>query len=300
MYSYEVLAPPPRDILLGEKQAPARWQKYRDLKRGMAHTVSGDVRVLNELYSPQLHNRREILVYLPPSYSQGDRRYPVVYMHDGQNLFDAATSFAGEWGVDETLEELSREGIEAVVVGIPNLGAERLKEYSPFVDRRHGGGLGDLYVDFIADTLKPLIDSTFRTVPEREYTGIFGSSMGGLISLYAFFQRPETFGFVGALSPAFWFAGGAILPYIRHARPNRGRVYLDVGEKEAPTSRRWWQLPLLTSLRKGHCERMASLLERKGCDEEHLRFVVDPEGEHNEAAWRRRLPDALRFLLSQQ
>lgn len=298
MYSYEVLAPPPRDILLGEKQAPARWQKYRDLKRGMEHTVSGDVRVLSELYSPQLHNRREILVYLPPSYSQGERRYPVVYMHDGQNLFDAATSFAGEWGVDETLEELSREGIEAIVVGIPNLGAERLKEYSPFVDRRHGGGLGDLYVDFIADTLKPVIDSTFRTRPERAHTGIFGSSMGGLISLYAFFQRPETFGFVGAMSPAFWFAGGAILPYIRHAQPNQGKVYLDVGEKESPAARRrWWEIPLLASLRKSHCERVASLLERKGCDEEHLRFVVDPAGEHNEAAWRRRLPDALRFLL---
>ncbi|MBI3958605.1 MAG: alpha/beta hydrolase [Chloroflexi bacterium] len=297
MYSYEIIAPPPRDILLGEKQPVARWREYRELKQGIAHTVTGDVRALNELYSPQLHNRREILVYLPPSYAAGKRRYPVIYMHDGQNLFDDVTSFAGEWGVDETLDDLSREGIEAIGVGIPNLGQERLKEYSPFVDRRHGGGMGDAYVDFIADTLKPLIDSTFRTRPDRAHTGIFGSSMGGLISFYAFFHRPQTFGFVGAMSPAFWFAGGAILPYIRGARPNPGRVYLDVGEKESPSARRWWQIPLLRSLRKGHCKRVASLLEHKGCDEEHLHFLVDPVGEHNEAAWRRRLPDALRFLL---
>ena len=297
MYSYEIIAPPPRDILLGEKLSPAYWSDYRTLKQGMAHTVSGDVQVLNELYSPQLHNRREILVYLPPSYAGSNRRYPVLYMHDGQNLFDEATSFAGEWGVDETLAELSQEGIEAIVVGIPNLGVERMKEYSPFVDRRNGGGLGDLYVDFIADTLKPLIDDTYRTRPERLHTGIFGSSLGGLISLYAFFQRPECFGFVGAMSPAFWFAGGAILPYIRAARSNPGRVYLDVGEKESPSDRRWWQNPLLDSLRKSHCERVVSLLERKGCGGESLRFVVDPAGEHNEAAWRRRLPDALRFLL---
>lgn len=297
MYSYEIVAPPPRDILMGEKLPVAYWSDYRELKQGMAHTVSGDVRVLNELYSPQLHNRREILVYLPPSYATSERRYPVIYMHDGQNLFDASTSFAGEWGVDETLDELSQEGIESIVVGIPNLGSERVKEYSPFVDRRHGGGLGDLYVDFIADTLKPLIDSTFRTRTERAHTGIFGSSMGGLISLYAYFQRPETFGFVGAMSPSFWFAGGAILPYIRNARPNLGRVYLDIGEKESPSARRWWQIPLLDSLRQSHCQRVASLLERKGCGDESLRFVVDPEGEHNESAWRRRLPDALRFLL---
>jgi len=297
MYSYEIIAPPPRDILLGEKQPAAQWRGYAELKQGMAHTATGDVRVLNELYSPQLHNRREILVYLPPSYAANDRRYPVIYMHDGQNLFDDSTSFAGEWGVDETLDGLSQEGIEAIVVGIPNLGTERLKEYSPFVDRRHGGGLGDLYVDFLADTLKPLIDSRFRTRTARTHTGIFGSSMGGLISLYAFFQRPETFGFVGAMSPSFWFAGGAILPYIRTARPNAGRIYLDVGEKESPAARRWWQLPLLRSLQKGHCERVVSLLERKGRDEETLRFVVDAQGEHNEASWRRRLPDALRFLL---
>lgn len=298
MYSYEIIAPPPRDILLGEKLPVAYWSDYRELKRGVGHTVTGDVRILSELYSPQLHKRREILVYLPPSYPAANRRYPVVYMHDGQNLFDDSTSFAGEWGVDETLDDLSQEGIEAIVVGIPNLGSERAKEYSPFVDRRHGGGLGDLYVDFIADTVKPLIDSTFRTRTARTHTAILGSSMGGLISLYAFYKRPETFGLVGAMSPSFWFAGGAILSYIRGARPNPGRVYLDVGEKESPSAaRRWWQIPLLDHLRKNDCAKVVSLLGRKGCDEEHLRFVVDPVGEHNEAAWRRRLPDALRFLL---
>jgi len=299
MYSYEIIPPPPRDILLGEKLPVAYWRNYREVKQGMAHTVTGDVWVLSDLYSPQLHNRREILVYLPPTYAASERRYPVIYMHDGQNLFDDMTSFAGEWGVDETLDDLSREGIEAIVVGIPNLGGdERLKEYSPFVDRRYGGGLGDAYVDFIVDTLKPLIDGAFRTRAEREHTGIFGSSMGGLISLYAFFHRSDTFGFVGAMSPAFWFAGGAIIPYIRSQRAVLGRVYLDMGEKEPPSAHRWWRFPLLSHLGKDHCQRVAHLLARKGCDEEHLRLVIDPDGEHNEAAWRRRLPDALHFLLA--
>ncbi len=296
MYSHEILTPP-RDNVQGEQPSMNTWRDYRELKRGEAHTVTGDVRILEDLYSPQLHNRREVLVYLPPSYTMSDRRYPVIYMHDGQNLFDDAASFAGEWGVDETMDGLSREGIEAIIVGLPNLGDARLNEYSPFVDRRHGGGLGDAYVDFIVDTVKPIVDSAFRTWPDRVHTGIFGSSMGGLISLYAYFQRPGVFGMVGAMSPAFWFAGGAIIPFIRSRPPVFGRIYLDMGEKEPASAHGWWRFPLLSRLGKNHCQRVAHLLMKKGCDEEHLRLVVDPDGEHNEASWRRRLPDALRFLL---
>src|SRR5438067_8253158 len=157
--------------------------------------VVGTVKILEDLHSPQLDNERDILVYLPPSYASGDKRYPVIYMHDGQNLFDPNTSFAGEWEVDQTLEKAARDGVEAIVVGIPNMGPQRCDEYSPFVDAKAGGGKGDAYIAFITDTLRPLINDDFRTLTERENTGIAGSSLGGLISLYGFFRARETFGF---------------------------------------------------------------------------------------------------------
>ena len=143
-------------------------------------------------------------------------------MHDGQNLFDEATSYNGEWQVDETMEALSQAGYPAIVVGIPNLGARRIEEYNPFPDPQHGGQ-GQAYVAFIVETLKPLIDQQFRTLPDRLHTGIMGSSMGGLISLYAFFQHREVFGFAGVMSPSLWFAGRAIFDVLRRnsTRPAR-------------------------------------------------------------------------------
>ena len=161
----------------------------------------GNVRRLGQVHSPELGNHRDIHVYLPPSYANSGRHYPVVYMHDGQNLFDHAMSFAGEWGVDETLERIAHEGVEAIVVGVPNMGAARTNEYSPYRDDRLGGGHGDAYVRFLTDTLKPLVDQQFRTRREPEHTGLAGSSMGGLISLYGFLRRPDVFGFAGVMSP---------------------------------------------------------------------------------------------------
>ncbi|MBI5958142.1 MAG: alpha/beta hydrolase, partial [Chloroflexi bacterium] len=181
----------------------AVWRDYSDVYPGSDHTITGTIQVCEAVYSPQLDNQRRLFVYLPPSYGQTGRRYPVVYMHDGQNLFDAALSFSGEWQVDETLEALSAEGIEAIVVGIPNLDGEitgaRLDEYGPFPSVLRGGrgGRGAEYVAFIADTVKPLIDADFRTLPDRDHTSTAGSSMGGLISLYAFFARPEVFSRAG-------------------------------------------------------------------------------------------------------
>ena len=191
----------------------SHWLDYQTTKANNGHTVVGNLKVLDSLYSPQLDNQRDIFVYLPPSYASSDRHFPVLYMHDGQNLFDAETSFAGEWQVDESMELLSEEGIEAIVVGIPNAGNDRLDEYSPFAMSNLGGGKGDSYLEFIVQTLKPLIDVDFRTLPDRENTSILGSSMGGLISLYAFFRYPNIFGAAGAMSPAFWFANLVSLVY---------------------------------------------------------------------------------------
>jgi predicted alpha/beta superfamily hydrolase len=275
------------------------WRSYTDQRT--THTVAGDLRVLDSLYSPQLHNRRKLYAYLPPSYASGERRYPVIYMQDGQNLFDESLSYAGEWQVDETMEALSREGIEAIVVGVPNAGVRRIDEYSPFKDARlRRGGRGDWYAAFVANTVKPLIDRDFRTLPEREHTGIFGSSMGGLISLYAFFSRPDVFGFAGVMSPSLWFAQEAILQYVRQAQAEPGLIYFDLGTHEGGDTRPAHHPPhRYTSRYLDSARHMRDLLGQKGYRLGHnLRYDEEEEATHNEAAWARRLPDALRFLLA--
>lgn len=276
----------------------ADWQSYLALKNGHYHTVTGNLQIARDVHSPQLHNERDILVWLPPSYERANRRYPVLYMQDGQNLFDAGTSFAGEWGVDETMDRLAREGCEAIVVGIPNMGVRRIDEYSPFRDARHGGGDGRHYVAFVTDTLKPLIDRDFRTLPERNTTGIMGSSMGGLISLFAFFHRAETFGFAGIMSPSVWFAQEALLQYVEDVPYQEGRIYLDAGTREYAGmkvdrlfhagSRRYY----------GRVRRLKRLLVYKGYRPIHqLLHVEEKEARHEEAAWARRLTRAIRFFL---
>ncbi len=224
-------------------------------------------------------------MYLPPTYG-GNRRFPVVFMQDGQNLFDPATSHAGDWGLLRALDALTAAGLETIVVGVSNLGTERLAEYSPFVDVKNGGGRGDLYVAFLTETLKPMIDRRFWTRPDRAHTGIAGSSMGGLISLYGFFRASNVFGFAGVLSPSLWFSGAAIFPFIESEPVVPGRIYLDVGLQEGE--------PHVTNVR-----RLRDLLRAKGYRSgEDLRSVEDPNGAHDEASWGRRLPQALSFLLS--
>ena len=148
-----------------------------------------------DIWSPQLRNRRYVDVYLPDSYDEdARRRYPVVYMQDGQNLSDPAIAFGGNtWRLDEGLPWLAARGIEPIVVGLHNTQA-RLAEYSPFADARHGGGDGDRYGRFLIDTVKPRIDASYRTRRDRDATAVAGSSMGGLISLYLYFRRPSPFG----------------------------------------------------------------------------------------------------------
>jgi len=276
----------------------ADWQNYLTYKNdGAQHTVVGTLQVLPALHSPQLDNRRDILVHLPASYAQGERRYPVIYMHDGQNLFDQATSYAGEWEVDETMQAL---GLEAIVVGVPNAGERRMDEYSPFCDARRGGGQGDLYLAFIVETLKPLIDQDFRTQAGREHTTIMGSSMGGLISLYAFFRYPGVFGQACVMSLSAWFAKKAILPYVRQAPFVPGKIYLDVGTREGGDS--WPDRLTLRAFSRRYCasvRQVRDLLVEKGYRPgQDLLYVEEVGAIHHESAWSRRLPEALRFLLT--
>ena len=279
----------------------AEWLDYAGTRAGVAHTVVGTVKVLPKVESSELRNRRDILVYLPPSYSRGHHTYPVLYMQDGQNLFDQHTSYSGEWRVDEILEALAREGLEAIVVGIPNMTVDRLYEYTPFRDPKFGGGGAPAYLRFVVQTVKPLVDAEFRTARERERTGILGSSLGGLVSLFALFEHPGTFGLVGALSPSALFADGALLTYLLGRPHVPARIWLDVGTLEGPPATSAWLLsrfltrPYVSRVREVR-DLLVEMGYRSGSD---LRYLEQRGGLHNERDWSRRLPGVLRFLLGE-
>ncbi len=238
-----------------------------------------DLEVLEAVHSPQLDNQRDVLVYLPPSYRGSRRSYPVIYMHDGQNLFDPATSFAGEWGVGRAMNAGARRGLEAIVVGVPNMGEDRIAEYSPF-------HRGPAYLSFLIDTLKPAVDERFRTRRTRSDTIVAGSSMGGLISLWALFRHPATFAAAGVLSPSLWFADGAIFSEIDRSPFVPGRIYLDIGTQEG-------------AKHVASARRMRDLLSRKGYRlGRDLRWLESRAGGHDEPSWGRRFARALPFLLA--
>ena len=276
------------------------WHNYGDVYGyGDHHTVVGNLKVAKDVYSAHLHNYRHIIVYLPPSYCHGEKRYPVLYMHDGQNLFDNATSYVGEWGVDETMERLSiEENLEAIVVGIPNTGHKRVDEYSPFRGGQGGGRAND-YLAFISHVIKPMVDETFRTMPDKRHTGLLGSSMGGLVSLYGFFHRADVFGFAGVMSPSLWYAQGAIFSYVEAAIFHPGKIYLDVGTREHGDS---WAADQVLRRRSrqyyAQVRRLKRILAKKGYRPTRtLVHVEEKWANHSESAWGRRLPRAIRFFL---
>jgi predicted alpha/beta superfamily hydrolase len=254
------------------------------------------------VWSPQLKNRRDVDVYLPDSYRGGSRHYPVVYVQDGQNLSDPEKAFAGTWQIERALEELAARDLEAIVVGIHHGGRRRLFEYSPYPDRRHGGGDADLYLAFMVDTLKPRVDRFFRTRRERDATVILGSSMGGLLSLYGFFRYPSVFGRAGVMSPSIWYGQAAILDFMAEAQTPTGRLYVDVGTAEGVgtlrDARRLGRLLVrkgFTRERRGPGRRASA--SRRAADRAVLRYFEDRGGRHSEADWARRVGPALEFLL---
>jgi predicted alpha/beta superfamily hydrolase len=242
-----------------------------------------NVQVLAERLSmPGLNRVRTLRLYLPPSYAtHPDRRYPVIYMHDGQNLFDDATSYAGEWGVDETLNELAtRTGFEAIVVGIDHGVDKRGNELIPWAHPRLGAAEGDAYLDFIVGVVKPYVDSRYRTRAEAASTALIGSSIGGVISHYAMHRHPAVFGKAGVFSPAYWVAPQMEALARERPLPATARVYFYAGGRESDE-----MVP--------DAERMQALLPRQGAAS---RLHVVPEGRHDEAAWRAEFARAVAWL----
>ncbi len=278
-----------------------KWEPYR---RQSNSSVVGDLRVWQGLYSPQLNNAREVYVWLPTDYEASARRYPVVYMHDAQNLFDKATSYSGdsEWEVDETMTALSEDGFAAIIVGLPNMREMRGSEYSPYdwaLNDKAFRGAGDAYIDFIVETVKPLIDRHFRTQVAVRATGIAGSSMGGLISLYGFLKHPDVFDFCGVFSPAYWFGNDGLLTTTQRCADGHGRIYLDVGTHEGETLAAFnlHQDDLDAAYVAGVRALRDALVPRGYVLGDNLMYIEEEGALHREAAWARRLPNALRFML---
>jgi predicted alpha/beta superfamily hydrolase len=249
-------------------------------------TAQPNVQVLpTPFVMPGLNRERTVRLYLPPDYERSHRRYAVLYMHDGQNLFDDATAYAGEWGVDETLNTLARvRGLELIVVGIDNGGAERIHELNAWDSPQYGKAQGQAYTAFIVEVLKPWIDGHYRTLPDRRHTAIMGSSMGGLISGYALSCYPDVFGKVGIFSPAYWIGGPEVFEYTAaHPPPPTARIYFYAGGSES--------LEMVPDLK-----RMVALLRAEGLAAQNLEVNVNPVGRHNEAAWRAEFPRAILWL----
>ncbi|HOX17186.1 MAG TPA: alpha/beta hydrolase-fold protein [Spirochaetales bacterium] len=269
---------------------------------------------IETLRMPQLGMReRTVRVLLPPGYEvETGRRYPVLYMQDGHNLFDPATATYGtHWAIGETMDALAASGEAGrwIVVGVDcnhgDRGMKRLDEYSPWVNAELGlelsraagraaaGGEGRAYLDFLADTLKPWVDGRYRTLPGPASTGIAGSSMGALFSLYALHERPDVFSLAGAFSTAAWFAMDELVAHIESRfRPDRA-VYLDIGTLESSD-------PSKPEFPKRYLDETLALRElyrAKGLPPERLLCVVDEGADHSERSWARRFPAFARWAL---
>ncbi|MBI4750892.1 MAG: alpha/beta hydrolase [Acidobacteria bacterium] len=254
------------------------------------HTLTGDIRVHPQVQSSFLSQNRDILVYLPPNYEKHTtKRYPVLYMHDGQNLFDGATSFipGAEWRVDETAQALITAGQirPVIIVAIYNT-RDRIAEYTPTPDPEYpNGGKADLYARMLVEEVKPFIDRTYRTKPDACNTALAGSSLGGLVSLHISLKYPGTFGRVAVISPSVWWDNRVIVNEVS-ALPARlpFRIWLDIGTQESTSS-----IPNVRLLRD-------TLIGKGWMLNQDLKYLEAEGARHNESAWALRVEPILKFL----
>lgn len=264
------------------------WEDLHAGGGGGQSTANAQVQVLTDsFYMPQLNRYRRIWAYLPPDYdSLTSKRYPVIYMHDAQNLFDNLTAFAGEWEIDESMNSLFQQGDHgAIVIGINNGGGQRINEYSPWVNAQYGGGQGDEYVDFIVQILKPYIDQQFRTDSTRLGTAIWGSSMGALISQYAAMQYQSVFSKVGVFSPSLWFSSQVYSQVSTIGKQFPMKFFILAGAQESAS-----MVTQVTQLKND--------LLANGFTASEVELVVKADGQHSEWFWRREFKPAYQWLFS--
>ncbi|HXL54633.1 MAG TPA: alpha/beta hydrolase-fold protein, partial [Chitinophagaceae bacterium] len=250
------------------------------------NTATAQVQVLDTAFLiPQLNRYRRIWIYLPKTYNYTKGKYyPVLYMHDGQNLFNEQTAPFGEWGIDECLDTLQTQlNKESIVVGIDNGGEHRMTEYNPYDNEKYGKGEGSQYVDFIAQTLKPFIDKRFRTSKDAPNTFIAGSSMGGLISLYAVEKYPDVFGAAGIFSPSFWLTPQFYSDVQKMTWKGLHRFFFYAGAKESES--------MISDMKE-----MEGVLYKSNKNIQ-TREVIFPLGQHNESYWRKTFPDFYKWLM---
>lgn len=260
-------------------------------------TLTGDVRLHQNFQSKILNNARDIIVYLPPGYSaNASKRYSVFYFHDGQNIFDGATSYilGQEWRIDETAQSLIEAGkIEPlIIVGIYNTGVNRVHEYTPAEDAKYkAGGKADLYGRMIVEELMPFIDAKYRTRKGAEHTGLGGSSLGGLVTAYLGMKYPKVFGRLAVVSPSVWWADNQIVRYTE-ALPKKPslRIWLDMGTKEGRNE------PEAQNAVNGTRLLRDTLIKKGWKLEKDLKYFEAAGAEHNERAWAARVESILQFL----
>jgi predicted alpha/beta superfamily hydrolase len=250
-----------------------QWQRYR---RGAGSTAAGDI--WTGVFAVGGAGRR-VDVYVPPGADMMPR--PLLLLMDGQNVFDAARSHAGEWRADKILEGRGESPASPVVVAVDNGGVLRIKEYSPWCGR-HGGGGANAFLQFLAREVLPAVRARFPVHATRESTGIGGSSMGGLFTAYALSEMPDLFGLGLIMSPSVWYADRALLGHVEKQPIRADRLYLDVGAAEG------------ASTVAGAAELHARIASRGGAA--NVRFICESGAGHNEAAWSGRLPGAVDFL----
>jgi len=259
------------------------------------HTLTGNIKRHRRFRSKILGNHRDVLVYLPRGYSRfSRRRYPVLYLQDGQNVFDAATSFAGvEWGVDETAQRLIRRNLiePLIIVAVANMTDDRIHEYAPtpgVIDskakrQKHSKGLARKYGRFLTEELRPYIDKKYRTKPEAEFTGLGGSSLGALLTLSVGLWFPNAFTRLIVMSPSVWWDDCVIYKMVEELDKKPPlKIWLDTGTREPG----WERVRTL----------LDSLIEKGWRLGEDLIYAEIEGGDHSEGAWAARVDPALRFL----
>ncbi len=254
------------------------------------------IQIIRDFYSPQEGFHRSLRIYLPDGYDDSsDRRYPVLYMHDGQNVFaHPESALMDTWCANWVLDGLMHQGrVEPWIVVAIDSRDNRLSEYSPWDEPRSQVlARGDSYARFIVETLKPTVDSHLRTRRGPEWTGVMGSSLGGLISLYLGWRHPELFGRIGGMSPSVMWSYGRMFEQWRAHTYRWSRIYLDAGEHEMVD-------PVGYPMFYGQATRDFYFhLKGLGYGDHELRLVLEPNAHHDERAWQRRLPEALSWLLN--